>query len=113
MTHNLDGALAFYCGLLGFICTFRMDNYAFVHHRPGGALRLIEVADDHEIGEQMIYVDCDDVDAVYASLKQNLDVLPQDRVRPPFDQPYAMREFHVHDPDSCLLLYGTDIPPSP
>ena len=113
MTHNLEEALAFYSGLLGFICTFRMDNYAFVHHRPGGALRLIEVEPDCVIGEQIIYLDCDDVDAVYADLKINLDTLSEGRVRAPFDQPYAMREFHVRDPDNCLLLYGADIPPSP
>jgi hypothetical protein len=53
------------------------------------------------------------VDAVFAGLKHKLDQLPPDRVRAPFDQPYRMREFHVKDPDNCLLLFGADIPPSP
>ncbi len=113
MTHDLAGALAFYCDILGFSCSFQMDNYAFVRQQAGIALRLIEVEKDCEIGEQMIYLDCDDVEAVYVSLQAKLDTLPEERVRAPFDQPYAMREFHVKDPDNCLLLYGTSIPPSP
>jgi hypothetical protein len=60
----------------------------------------------------MIYLDCDDVEPVYARLKPQLDLLPDGRVRPPFDQPYDMRKFHLKDPDNCLLLFGTDIPPS-
>ena len=111
MTHDLDGALAFYDGVLGFSCTFRQENYAFLR-RPGGALRIVEVEPDCIIGEQMIYLDCDDVDAVYQSLKPALDRLEAGRVRAPFDQPYAMREFHVKDPDNCLLLFGAEIPPA-
>ena len=42
-------------------------------------------------------------------LKSELDALPQGRVRPPFDQPYGMREFHVKDPDGCLLFFGQEI----
>jgi catechol 2,3-dioxygenase-like lactoylglutathione lyase family enzyme len=111
MTRDLEGSLAFFCNTLGFTCGFKQDNYAFVR-RPGGALRLIEVDATCEIGEQMIYLDCDDVEAVYAQMKPRLDLLPEDRVRAPFDQPYAMREFHVKDPDNCLLLFGSNIPPS-
>jgi catechol 2,3-dioxygenase-like lactoylglutathione lyase family enzyme len=112
MTHDIDGAIAFYEGTLGFNCTFRMENYAFLR-RKGGALRLIAVAADCDIGEQMIYLDCEDPDGVYTQMKPQLDLLPADRVRAPFDQPYGMREFHVKGPDNFLLLFGADIPPSP
>ena len=52
-----------------------------------------------------------DVDAIHElrelALPGNaLETLPEDRVRAPFDQPYGMREFHVKDPDGCLLLFG-------
>jgi hypothetical protein len=30
-------------------------------------------------------------------------------VHAPFDQPYGMREFHVKDPDGCLLFFGERI----
>ena len=110
-TRSMPTALAFYCDTLGFACTFQADNYAFVRRNQKG-LRIIEVDPDATCGEQMIYLDCDDVDAVYAQMKPQLDTLPKDRVRAPFDQPYAQREFHVYDPDFCLLLFGTSISPS-
>ena len=113
MTRDLVASLEFYTSILGLTCGFQQDNYAFVHHRHGGALRLMEVDPDCEIGEQMIYPDCEDVDAVRTAQKPRLDTLPVGRVRAPFDQPCRMREFHVKDPDNCLLLYGTDIPPFP
>ncbi|WP_420860921.1 VOC family protein [Algirhabdus cladophorae] len=110
-TRSLQTSLTFYKKALGFTCTFHADNYAFVQ-RNGKGLRVIEVDPDADCGEQMIYLDCDDVDAVYKQLKPQLDLLPKGRVRAPFDQPYAQREFHVHDPDFCLLLFGTAISPS-
>ncbi|MEM9577690.1 MAG: VOC family protein [Pseudomonadota bacterium] len=112
MTHDLKASLAFFTEVLGFTCGFKMENYAFVR-RKGGALRVIEVEKSCEIGEQMVYLDCDDVDALYATLKPQLDTLGESRVRAPFDQPYQQREFHVKDPDNCLLLFGMDIRPSP
>ena len=111
MTHDLAESLHFFTDTLGFECGFKMENYAFVH-RKGRALRLLEVEPSCEIGEQMVYLDCDDVDALYAKLKPKLDMLPEGRVRAPFDQPYMQREFHVKDPDNCLLFFGMDIRPS-
>ena len=112
LTRNLEVALTFYTETLGFDCTYRAEDYAFLRSSAGN-LRVIEVDEDCEIGQQMIYLDCDDLDTVYAQMAPQLDLLPADRVRAPFDQPYGMREFHVKDPDNCLLLFGSDIPPSP
>ena len=39
--------------------------------------------------------------------------LPDGRVRPPFDQPYLQREFHVIDEDGTLVFFGEDIRPRP
>ncbi|QFT93514.1 Glyoxalase-like domain protein [Roseovarius sp. THAF9] len=82
----------------------------------GHALRVLQVSPEAEIGEQMIYLDVDDIDAFYDELRPVLDDMPEARVRPPFNQDYGQREFHVKDPDNCLLLFGsrimraTDIP---
>ncbi len=46
------------------------------------------------------------LDALYAALKPQLNTLPEGRVRPPFGQPYGVREFHVKDPDGCLLFFA-------
>ncbi len=110
MTHDLGKSLSFYCDVLSFDCSFRQDTYEFIKADPVGALRIVEVEPDCEIGEQMIYIDCDDVDAVYRKLQPALALLPGDHLRAPFDQPYGMREFHVKDPDNCLLMFGMDMP---
>ncbi|MEM6566421.1 MAG: VOC family protein [Pseudomonadota bacterium] len=111
MTHDLNASVSFFETVLEFKCGLRQENYAFMS-LPGGALRLIEVDQDCDIGEQMIYFDTDNVDGLYIKLRPQLDRLPEGRVRAPFDQPYNMREFHVKDPDNCLLLFGMEIPPS-
>ena len=108
MTHDLESSLRFFTNTLGFECNFKMENYAFIN-RKRCAIRLLEIDKSCEICEQMIYLDCDDVDALYAELKLRLDDLPDGRVRAPFNQPYQQREFHVKDPDNCLLFFGMDI----
>lgn len=55
-----------------------------------------------------IYLWVRHVDQLYADLKPKLDTLAEGRVRAPFTQPYGMREFHVKDPDGCLLFFGED-----
>ena len=61
--------------------------------------------------DQSFYIDVDDVDGLYESLKSGLADLPEGRVRPPFDQPYLQREFHVLDEDGTLVFFGQDIRP--
>jgi len=55
-----------------------------------------------------VYVWVRGVDALYDSLRPELDSLSDDQVRAPFTQEYGMREFHVKDPDGCLLMFGEE-----
>ncbi len=111
---SLDAQIAFYCTRLGFECNFRQDNYAFLKNGPI-AIRLLECPpreDGKPLGDnQSYYVDVQDIDALYDSLKDGLSDLPEGRVRPPFDQPYLQREFHVIDEDGTLIFFGEDIRP--
>ncbi|MEL6208979.1 MAG: hypothetical protein AAFR44_02115, partial [Pseudomonadota bacterium] len=54
------------------------------------------------------YIWTPDADALFAELAPKLADLPDWRVRPPFTQPYGMREFHVKDPDGFLLFFAED-----
>ncbi|MEN0086849.1 MAG: hypothetical protein AAF737_00255 [Pseudomonadota bacterium] len=87
--------------------------YAFLR-RDSAAIRLLQASSDLDLSspdrENSCYIDVDDVDALYAELKGSLDSLPKGRVRPPFDQDYGQREFHMHDEDCTLLFFGTAIP---
>jgi catechol 2,3-dioxygenase-like lactoylglutathione lyase family enzyme len=111
---SLQNQIDFYCERLGFSCGFRQDNYAFLSRGPL-AIRLLECPprDDGKLlgEEQSYYIDVEGVDALYDSLKPWLEDLPDGRVRPPFDQPYQQREFHVIDEDGTLIFFGEDIRP--
>lgn len=111
---SLQNQIDFYCERLGFSCGFRQDNYAFLSRGPV-AIRLLECPprDDGKLlgEEQSYYIDVEGVDALYDSLKPGLEDLPDGRVRPPFDQPYQQREFHVIDEDGTLIFFGEDIRP--
>lgn len=111
---SLDTQIDFYCARLGFTCGFREDNYAYLSLASVG-IRLLECpprSDGKPLGDnQSFYIDVDGIDALYEKLKAGLGDLPEGRVRPPFDQPYQQREFHVIDEDGTLIFFGQDIRP--
>ncbi len=53
-----------------------------------------------------IYIWIRGLNTLWAELAQALGELPEGRVRAPFEQPYGVREFHVKDPDGCLLFFA-------
>lgn len=108
-TRDITASCAFFDSI-GFTPTHLMQDPGYAYcEGHGHALRLLQISPEAELGEQMIYLDVDEVDAFYKTLRPALDALPEGRVRPPFNQPYGQREFHVKDPDNCLLLFGSRI----
>ena len=111
---SLQNQIDFYCKRLGFSCGFRQDNYAFLS-RGKVAIRLLECPpreDGLPLGDnQSFYIDVAGIDDLFETMKAGLDDLPEGRVRPPFDQPYLQREFHVIDEDGTLIFFGEDIRP--
>ncbi|WP_108860401.1 VOC family protein [Ruegeria sp. Alg231-54] len=106
---SLQKQVDFYCDRLGFTCGFRQDNYAFLS-RGKVAIRLLECPpreDGRALGDdQSFYIDVAGIDDLYETLKAGLADLPKGRVRPPFNQPYQQREFHVLDEDGTLVFFG-------
>ena len=115
-TNKFDKALNFYSEILGFSIGFKSadPDYAFLR-RESAAIRLLNTGDNrdmtHPSAEQMVYFDVEDVDSLYEKMKEKLETLPSDRYRAPFDQFYGQREFHVHDEDMALLMFGEAIKP--
>ena len=109
---DMDRALEFFCGTLGFKLGFRAEGYAFIK-RDKAALRLLDAppgTDMHDPKrQQSCYIDVQGIDELYAELKPELDKLPTGRVRPPFNQDYGQREFHVTDEDALLVFFGEGI----
>ena len=108
-TRDLSASCAFYDSL-GFTPTLVQPDGGYAYcEGHGTALRILQIDPEADLGEQMIYIDVNEIDEFYETLRPVLDALPEGRVRAPFDQPYGQREFHVKDPDNCLLLYGSRI----
>jgi catechol 2,3-dioxygenase-like lactoylglutathione lyase family enzyme len=110
---DLDAALAFVCGTLGFEPVVRMEGYAYVQ-REGAGLRIMAYPDAHlfEGGRDRFayYVDVRDVDALYAELRDRLAAaLPPEDVHGPADKTYGQRELLVRAPDGQLFVFGQAI----
>ena len=109
---DLDRAVAFFVGILGFEVQFREGNYAYVHCETVG-FRLLEQhgPDGAPPGNRRYayYIDLRDVDQLYAELKPKLDTLPPSDVQGPVDQFYGQRELLVLAPDGNLLVFGQAI----
>ena len=110
---NMSATMDFYADTLGFERRFVADDESFAIAVHGDAAIHFVTTDDSEAlkataNNISIYLWVRGIDALYAQLRSRLETLPEGRLRPPFDQPYGMREFHVKDPDGCLLFFGED-----
>ena len=108
---DLERALAFFTGILGFETRFR-GNYAYVHRETTG-FRILEQSgpDGAPPGNRRFayYIDVRDVDQLYAELKPKLDTLPKGDVYGPVNQHYGQRELLVLAPDGNLIAFGQAI----
>ena len=106
---------AFYCDVLGFEVAFLAADASLAIVTRGSAIgiQLLHCEDPKALeataNNISIYLHVRGLDALYEGLRPKLEALPEGRLRPPFDQDYGMREFHVKDPDGCLLFFGEDL----
>jgi catechol 2,3-dioxygenase-like lactoylglutathione lyase family enzyme len=109
---DIEKALAFFTGILGFETRYRVANYAYIHRETVG-FRLLEQTGPEGAppGNRRFayYIDVRDVDQLYAELKPKLDTLPQGDVYGPVNQPYGQRELLVLAPDGNLIAFGQAI----
>ena len=109
---NLDRAVHFFTGILGFTAYINAGGYAYLQRETAG-VRILE-----QTGEEAAppgtrryayYIDVKDVDQLYAELKPKLDTLPNGDVRGPIDREYGQRELLVLAPDGNFLAFGHSI----
>ncbi|MEM7176491.1 MAG: VOC family protein [Pseudomonadota bacterium] len=109
---SLEKQIAFYTETLGFTLGFHADNYAFLR-RDAAAIRLLGELGGVDLSvperQNSFYIDVEGLDALYAELEPRLSQLAPGRVRPPFDQDYGQREFHVADEDCTLVFFGEPV----
>ena len=111
---DIPRTMDFYADILGFERRFvsEKEDFAIVVHGEA-AIHFVACDDEDALkataNNISIYLWVKQVDALFAAYEPRLVGLDPGRVRPPFDQPYGMREFHIKDPDGCLLLFGENI----
>ena len=111
---DVRATMDFYGDVLGFERRFVSEDARFAIAVHGDAAVHFVASDDADAlrataNNISIYLWVVGIDRLFAAYEPQLQTLPSDRVRAPFDQPYGMREFHIKDPDGCLLMFGEDI----
>ena len=111
LVQNIENAIAFFRGTLGFRVLFRLADYAYVHRETVGFRLLEGSAPEMQPGTRRYayYIDVKDVDALYAELKPKLDSLPPGSVEAPVNREYEMREFLVLAPDGNWIAFGQEM----
>ncbi|MEA3050202.1 MAG: hypothetical protein QOG84_2038 [Sphingomonadales bacterium] len=108
---EIDSAIHFFTGLLGFELVFREGHFARVSR---DAVTFLLMGEGEALPARggfryTSYVDVDDVEALFAELKPGLDRLPPGRVNPPCDMEYGQRDFSVLGPDGDWIGFGSPI----
>jgi uncharacterized glyoxalase superfamily protein PhnB len=104
---NMDDTVRFYCDVLGFSCTNRMEGWAALQKEE--AELMIALPNEHVPFDKptltgSLYFNTDDVDAVWAQVKDNTTV-----VYPIENFSYGMREFAIRDNNGYCLQFGQEI----
>jgi predicted enzyme related to lactoylglutathione lyase len=102
----MDQTLDFYTNLLGFAVTMKSPEYSIVE-RDGATIHFMPAADESVMravrGHTEIYIEVDDIQALWEHVDTHRG---SHKVRDLFDQPYGMTEFHIGDPNDCLVFVG-------
>jgi catechol 2,3-dioxygenase-like lactoylglutathione lyase family enzyme len=110
---DVRAAVAFFCDTLGF--ERRNDDgrggWALIVRGEAG-IQFIAAGPDYDPDnpacQTSAYVWVEGLDALWEEVRDALSDLPPERVRPPFDQEYGMREFHVSW-EAFLVFFGEEI----
>lgn len=107
---DMDETLAFYTTVLGFTVTMKSPEYSIVD-RDGGTIHFMKAADASVMaavrGHTEIYIEVDDIRAMYEHAKtcKVPGRMTELKVRD-----YGMTEFHIDDPNDCLVFVGQEMP---
>jgi catechol 2,3-dioxygenase-like lactoylglutathione lyase family enzyme len=103
---NMDETIAFYSSVLGFKPTLQSPDYSIVE-RDGQTIHFQKAASEEVMncvrGHAEIYIEVSGIQALWEHVKSFKD---RYRIRDLFPRDYGMTEFHVIDPNDCLVFVG-------
>jgi predicted enzyme related to lactoylglutathione lyase len=103
---NMEETILFYEGVLGFAPTMKSPEYSIME-RDGQTIHFQKAASDEVMRcvreHTEIYIEVSDIHALWEHVKTFKD---RYRIRDLFERAYGMTEFHVSDPNGCLVFVG-------
>lgn len=111
ITDNMPATVAFYREVLGFTPIMNSPEYTILE-RDGQTIHFGHAASE-EIMSRLrnhteIYIEVSGIHALWEHVRIFRD---RHRTRDLFDQPYGMTEFHISDPNGCLVFVGQPTKP--
>jgi catechol 2,3-dioxygenase-like lactoylglutathione lyase family enzyme len=111
-TANMEETILFYQGVLGFEPTMKSPEYSIME-RDGQTIHFQKAASDEVMRcvreHTEIYIEVSGIRALWEHVKTFKD---RYRIRDLFEREYGMTEFHVADPNGCLVFVGERTPRS-
>jgi catechol 2,3-dioxygenase-like lactoylglutathione lyase family enzyme len=103
---DMEETLAFYHDVLGFTAMMKSAGYAIVV-RDGQTIHFMKAASEEVMqcvrGHTEIYIEVSGIHSLWQHVKTFRD---RYNIRDLFDRDYGMTEFHIGDPNGCLVFVG-------
>jgi catechol 2,3-dioxygenase-like lactoylglutathione lyase family enzyme len=103
---DMQETVAFYQEILGFTPIVKSPAYSIVE-RDGQTIHFQKAASEDVMlcvrGHTEIYIEVSDIHPLWNHVKTFKD---RYRIRDLFDHEYGMTEFHISDPNDCLVFVG-------
>lgn len=96
---DISKTMGFFTDLLGFT-VYRNDGHYAILQIDNHSIHLLWAGQD--IGEMEFYLEVDDLDHIWANIKDRLDGIQH---KAPFEQAYGMKEIHIVVPATKTLLF--------
>ena len=105
-TDNMEKTLAFYETVLGFTPTLKSPDYSIIE-RDGQTVHFQKAAGE-EVMKAMrehteIYLEVSGIRDLWKHVQTFKNLY---RIRDLFERDYGMTEFHIADPNGCLIFVG-------
>jgi catechol 2,3-dioxygenase-like lactoylglutathione lyase family enzyme len=105
---DMEETLAFYKEVLGFRQLLKSPEYAIVE-RDGQTIHFMKAASEEVLrcvrGHTEIYIEVGGIRPLWEHVKTFKD---RYKIRDLFDREYGMTEFHIGDPNGCLVFVGEE-----
>lgn len=103
---DMEETTLFYQSVLGFIATLKSAEYSILE-RDGQTIHFQKAESEQVMkcvrGHTEIYIEVFGIDALWEHVKSFRE---RYRIRDLFDREYGMTEFHISDPNECLVFVG-------